>query len=377
MLCCAPQPAREVCRQLHLLTNATTTACAAQELPQPIGFRFGKDKMAYLPGFEHDIFISYSHRNERGDRWVSRFYERLNEELGQLAGNLKVWRDTRRLDGNQAFDQTIKTALENTGLLLVLNSHAFIESDYCQQEVQWFCDKGHNDDWGLQIGDRKRLFNVLLNNLPRNEWHPALSGASGFPFHKVAADDEIAFPLDPTSAKFKNSVQTLAGSLFKTLRSFRQSIENKTQSERLHSQRAGNGGDHQLPTVLLDTYRKDDEAAFKLQDALRLLNVEAVLNQSDDDPGGSVTSFEKRLREMRRMIIVFGKVQESWVFNRLSMASEIANREQARLKLGIYYAPQRSKGSGGQFNMGSLTVYQLDDDDLRNPQALAPLLTEV
>ncbi len=333
--------------------------------------------MAYLPGFKHDIFISYAHRNEGGDRWVSRFYERLNEELGQLAGNLSVWRDTRGLDGNQVFDETIKTALENTGLLLALNSHAFIESDYCQQEVQWFCDKGHNDDWGLQIGDRKRLFNVLLNNLPRNEWHPALSGASGFPFHKEAADDEIAFPLDPTSAKFKNAVQRLAGSLFKTLRSFRQSIENKTQSERLHQQRAGNGGARQLPSVLLDTYRKDDEAAFKLQDALRRLNVEAVLNQSDDDPGGSVTAFEKRLREMRRIIIVFGNVQESWVWNRLVCARKLAIAEQTPLKLGIYYAPPNGRGRSNQFPLESLTDYTLDDADLRNPAALQPLLSEV
>jgi len=58
------------------------------------------------------------------------------------------------------------------------------------------------------------------------------------------------------------------------------------------------------------------------------------------------------------------------------MASEIANREKAALKLGIYHARQRSKGNVGQYRMGSLTVYELDDADLRNPQALQPLLGE-
>jgi hypothetical protein len=121
---------------------------------------------------------------------------------------------------------------------------------------------------------------------------------------------------------------------------------------------------------------KDDDYAIEVRNALRTLNVKAFLNQSEDDPGESVKILETRFKQFRRMIIVFGNVEESWVDSRRNMASEIANREKATLKLGIYHAPRRSKGNVGQYRMGSLTVYELDDADLRNPQALQPLLGE-
>jgi hypothetical protein len=78
--------------------------------------------MAYLPEFKYDIFISYAHLDQGADEWVSRFHLRLEAELKRLAGGkLNVWRDPQ-LERNQLFDQTIKTAVEDAGLLLALNS---------------------------------------------------------------------------------------------------------------------------------------------------------------------------------------------------------------------------------------------------------------
>jgi hypothetical protein len=154
----------------------------------------------------------------------------------------------------------------------------------------------------------------------------------------------------------------LAVDLALTLRAFRQTI--------LNSQPVGGS------SILLDNHMKDDEYAIGVRNALRSQNVKAILNRSEDDPGENVKLLESRMTDLRRMIIVFGNVQESWVFHRLRMASEIANRkrEEDALKLGIYDAPDRKKGNGGQFRIGSLTVYELDDADLRDPRTLQPLL---
>jgi TIR domain-containing protein len=335
--------------------------------------------MAYLSGFKHDIFISYAHLDQGADEWVSRFHSRMEAELKRLTGrDLNIWRDLQ-LERNQLFDQTIKAAVEGAGLLLALNSYAHKDSDYCQQEVQWFYDRAQKDGWGLSIGDRKRIFNALLNNLTPGEWHPAFGGASGYPFYEHIPGDDIALPCDPDSAEFKAFIRVLARDLFRTLRSFRNEILNKTPSgpaEPDKSKPGGNGGGLPSSSVLLDTHMKDDGHAIEVHNALRSLNVKAIFNQSEDDPGESIKILEARLKQLRRMIIVFGDVQESWVFNRLSMASEIANREKAALKLGIYYAPHRQKGNGGQFRIGSLIVYELDQSDMRNPQALQPLLGE-
>jgi len=34
-----------------------------------------------IPGYEYDIFISYRQKDNKGDRWVSRFVDALRAEL--------------------------------------------------------------------------------------------------------------------------------------------------------------------------------------------------------------------------------------------------------------------------------------------------------
>jgi hypothetical protein len=41
--------------------------------------------MAYVPGFEYDLFISYAREND-GNSWISIFCEILTRELGELLG---------------------------------------------------------------------------------------------------------------------------------------------------------------------------------------------------------------------------------------------------------------------------------------------------
>lgn len=336
--------------------------------------------MAYLPGFEHDILISYAHLDENGeDQWVSRFHRRFEGELKRLAGrDLTLWRDLR-LDRNQLFDQTIQTAVERAGLFLALNSHAYADSEYCKQEVQWFCNKAqnkaHKDGWGLSVGDRKRIFNVRLNNLPPNEWHPAFGGATGYPFFEEVPGDDIALACDPDSSQFKTQIRDLTRDVFRTLRSFKQEILNRQPDEAPPVLPTGNGAETAESGILLDTHMKDDVQAIEVHRALRGLNVKTYFNQSEDDPGESVRILETRLLQTGRMIIVFDRVSESWVLGRLGLVSEITNKERAAMKLGIYYGPQRHKGNGSQIKFGSLTVYEFDDADLRNPQSLLPLLS--
>jgi hypothetical protein len=63
--------------------------------------------MAYLPGFEHDIFISYVHDNNQ-DGWVTRLRHDLQKEL----------------------------------------------SEYCRQELEWFHGKAQNEPYGLSVNSQ-------------------------------------------------------------------------------------------------------------------------------------------------------------------------------------------------------------------------------
>src|SRR6185503_5682099 len=97
--------------------------------------------MAFISGFEYDVFVSYSHVDNLGrDAWVSQFHEELDFALAKRIGRhgvARIWRD-KRLEGNQLFDQTIKQSIEKSAVFLALTSTGYIESDYCQQELKWF-----------------------------------------------------------------------------------------------------------------------------------------------------------------------------------------------------------------------------------------------
>jgi hypothetical protein len=47
--------------------------------------------MAFVPGFEHDVFVSYAHGDDR--EWISRFYDRLRTALTRLLPGVEIWMD--------------------------------------------------------------------------------------------------------------------------------------------------------------------------------------------------------------------------------------------------------------------------------------------
>jgi hypothetical protein len=71
--------------------------------------------MAFVPGFEYDIFISYAHVDNQmatseAAGWVETFHKNLRIRLSQRFGRdglVAIWRD-ENLTGDQLFDQVIK-----------------------------------------------------------------------------------------------------------------------------------------------------------------------------------------------------------------------------------------------------------------------------
>ncbi len=171
--------------------------------------------MAYLDGFDHDIFISFAHVDNQ-DGWVDVFQQHLTIELNRLigrAGQLVVWLDKRRLQGNHLFDKTIEEAINRTALFVALNSNGYLHPDsYCHKEVRWFSEKAQQEPFGLSVGDRLRFFNVLLANIHYEKWPAEFAGTSGHAFH-----DEDGFPLDPTSKPFRDQIRQFSSAILATL----------------------------------------------------------------------------------------------------------------------------------------------------------------
>ena len=100
--------------------------------------------MAQIPGYTYDIFISYTHHDNHALRgmpgWVDTFHESLENWLVKRRGlsELKIWRDTTRMQGNTVFNEAIKNAVNTSALFFVLHSRNYRTSAYCQDELNWF-----------------------------------------------------------------------------------------------------------------------------------------------------------------------------------------------------------------------------------------------
>ncbi len=176
--------------------------------------------MGYIEGFKYDIFISYSHIDNAKTpgtthSWIEMFYEELVLSLWQSIGTKKIdiWWDNKRLDGGVAFDGAIEKGIKESAIFLCLNSPSFLNSDYCQKELDLFFKKAHDEPYGLKIKDRPRIINVLLYNIPYTRWPYELNGTTGFAFHDGEDDDDKGDPIIYTAADYKERLHNLRDAL--------------------------------------------------------------------------------------------------------------------------------------------------------------------
>ena len=195
--------------------------------------------MAFVPGFDYDIFISYSHVDDLQDApgsggWVKQFHQRLETALAKRIGRVgavKIWRD-ERLDGSQLFDRVIENRINRSALFLALTSNGYLQSNYCKKELQHFCEKASSERHRLDIaGERTRVLNILLDNIPFNSWPPECAGSTGFVFHRSERREDLGQPVETDGKEF----QTL--SLIRLVDAIHQSLESlvalSTSSEAL------------------------------------------------------------------------------------------------------------------------------------------------
>jgi len=176
--------------------------------------------MAFTQGFENDVFISYSHRDNLAPRWVDRFHDALLAALKRKLGDdhTVVWRDPE-LNANSLFNQKIKRMIDSSAVFLVLLSRNYLKSEYCMKELDWF----YSDKigLGLSIGDQSRIFIVLLNNIPHEEWPDQLTGTTGQVMHDAPKDSEKEGDFyDFDSPEFRQGVKEIADAITVTLKAF-------------------------------------------------------------------------------------------------------------------------------------------------------------
>jgi len=191
--------------------------------------------MAYIPGFEHDIFISYAHvdnltASQKEDGWVDKFHKRLEVRLAKKFGRMElvgIWRDDK-LERGQLFDKTIQDALDSSAVFVCLASQGHLASEYCQDEIKWFYEKASGEPEGVAIGDRLRLINCLVDNIPHTDWPEGLAGTTGYPFYDEEEGDD---PTDPEVKLFQRQLRDLVEYIYNLLEAFREKCLEEPKEE--------------------------------------------------------------------------------------------------------------------------------------------------
>ncbi|WP_114324840.1 toll/interleukin-1 receptor domain-containing protein [Candidatus Colwellia aromaticivorans] len=166
--------------------------------------------MAYVSGFDQDIFISYAQvDNEPLDycgrevRWVNYLKKQLQKRVDQKLGRIsdcKIWMDLDDLAGNDAVTPTIKTAIDNTAALVIVLSDGYLKSEWCRKEIRGFVEAASADG---------RLFVIHLAEIPIENRPEDIRDLIGYSFY----DRELKAELDPSSSEYSKELLKLRDKL--------------------------------------------------------------------------------------------------------------------------------------------------------------------
>ncbi len=128
--------------------------------------RFG----VYVPGYEHDIFVSYAPIDnvllpgmEKG--WITTLIEALKTSLGQRLGESRfklpcsLWIDEVIRKDMPSVTMDVVQKLENSAVLLAVLSPGYMRSQWCLEELQKFLDKTEKDSTRVFVVERDFIVN--------------------------------------------------------------------------------------------------------------------------------------------------------------------------------------------------------------------------
>jgi hypothetical protein len=150
--------------------------------------------MAAVPGYRHDVFVSYAHSDNlpvAGSRtgFVSQLVSDLKTEIGRkVSKSLDIWWDHYSLAGNVAVTPEIMSAASDCASVIVIVSPAYLRSEWCGQE---------RDAFFRVVGraSSQAVFIVSLEPIDHCKLPPTLKDYRGYEFYRALGDGRTTRPL--------------------------------------------------------------------------------------------------------------------------------------------------------------------------------------
>lgn len=123
--------------------------------------------MNFVPGYKHDIFISYARvddDSDSGDGWVTTLVKKLESQLAEKLGrknSFSLWMD-HQLAGNTPITPEILQTLRNTATIVICLSQGYLASFWCQKEQNNFLQMIQD-----RLRESSNIFLLELDELER------------------------------------------------------------------------------------------------------------------------------------------------------------------------------------------------------------------
>ncbi len=170
--------------------------------------------MSFIPGYKHDIFVSYAHVDDlplgAEIGWVTNLVGCLKTRLAQMLGRsdaYSLWMDNEELRKRKKTTPQIIDALRETATIIIVLSPGYLASEWCQREKDNF----------LEFVKQRGGSRVFIVEREKVENHPQeFSDLGVFRFWGVRQDGKTRILGSPTPAgdqAFYDRIDDLAAEL--------------------------------------------------------------------------------------------------------------------------------------------------------------------
>jgi len=172
--------------------------------------------MAYVPGYQYDVFISYAHGDDRD--WINRLLDQLRLRLKHKLGIAPdIWIDEDALRESRDFSREIPDSVRSSAVFLLLPSPTYIRSQYCIHECEVFKGTipGRRSRFGAAFANELFALSCPMHPVDNDEHRSIFPGLTDIAF----CDDSDTFQID--SPEFEPTLRRLVGALVGLLKRLR------------------------------------------------------------------------------------------------------------------------------------------------------------
>jgi len=170
--------------------------------------------MAYVPGFEYDLFLSYAH--DDSPEWVRALEESLRQDLiDRLGPEVAIWRDKDNIRFGQNWHEEIQDGVQRSAAFLAIVSPNYRRSDWCARERKIFLDQTKSSGQA-KAGRYYRFLKLVRLPWPDNAHEGFHSELQQVCFFERGRGGEEEIEFTPGTNEFRAKVRE-AGQAIKSL----------------------------------------------------------------------------------------------------------------------------------------------------------------